>query len=138
MTDALGYRMKFGVLAPSPNTSVQPEFDDMRPVGVTNHFSRIYIPDNPVHNDDDFNKLMDDIRAELLNAVDREMTCHPDRLVMGMSAETFWDGLEGSDPPPVIVPLRMLVPLGSLPLPGPSKAPKALELGTGSPGSYGA
>ncbi len=96
MTDALGYRMKFGVLAPSTNTSVQPEFDDMRPVGVTNHFSRIYIPDNPVHNDDDFNKLMDDIRAELLNAVDRVMTCHPDRLVMGMSAETFWDGLEGS------------------------------------------
>lgn len=96
MTDTLGHRMKFGVLAPSTNTSVQPEFDGMRPAGITNHFCRIHIPDNPVHNDDDFNKLMDDIRAELMVAVDRLMTCHPDYVVMGMSAETFWDGLDGS------------------------------------------
>jgi len=96
MTDSLGYRHKFGVLAPSTNTSVQPEFDRMRPAGVTNHFSRIYIPDNPVNNDEDFNQLMIDIRAELMNAVDRLMTCKPDYVVMGMSAETFWDGLEGS------------------------------------------
>lgn len=96
MTDSLGYRMKFGVIAPSTNTSVQPEFDAMRPVGVTNHFSRIRIPDNPVHSDDDFNKLMDDIRETLMESVDSVMTCSPDYLVMGMSAETFWDGLEGS------------------------------------------
>lgn len=96
MVDSLGYRMKFGVMAPSTNTSVQPEFDAMAPVGVTNHFSRIHIPDNPVRNDEDFNRLMEDIRAKLMEAVDRVMTCHPDRLVMGMSAETFWDGLEGS------------------------------------------
>ncbi len=68
----------------------------MRPSGVTNHFARIHIPDNPVHNDDDFNKLMDDIRAELMVAADRVMTCHPDYVIMGMSAETFWDGLDGS------------------------------------------
>ena len=24
------------------------------------------------------------------------MSCHPDYVVLGMSAETFWDGLEGS------------------------------------------
>ena len=96
MTDSLGYRMKFGVIAPSTNTSVQPEFDAMRPVGVTNHFSRIRIPDNPVHSDEDFNKLMDDIRESLMESVDSVMTCSPDYLVMGMSAETFWDGLEGS------------------------------------------
>ena len=39
MTDALGWRMKFGVIAPSTNTVVQPEFDMMRPRGVTNHFA---------------------------------------------------------------------------------------------------
>jgi len=96
MVDSLGWRMKFGVIAPSTNTSVQPEFDSMRPHGVTNHFARIHIPDNPVKSDADFNRLMDDIRAELMVAVDRVMTCSPDYLVMGMSAETFWDGLEGS------------------------------------------
>ena len=96
MVDSLGYRRKFGVIAPSTNTSVQPEFDSMRPIGVTNHFSRITIPDNPVHNDDDFNRLMDDIRRSLMDAVDTVMTCSPDALIMGMSAETFWDGLQGS------------------------------------------
>jgi maleate isomerase len=96
MVDSLGHRSKFGVIAPSTNTSVQPEFDAMRVPGVTNHFGRIYIPDNPIGGDDDFNKLMDDIRAELMNAVDRVMTCRPDYMVMGMSAETFWDGLDGS------------------------------------------
>lgn len=96
MVDSLGYRAKFGVIAPSTNTSVQPEFDAMRPVGVTNHFSRIVIPDNKVANDDDFNKLMDDIRATMMDSVDSVMTCSPDYLVMGMSAETFWDGLDGS------------------------------------------
>ena len=96
MTDSLGYRRKFGVIAPSTNTSVQAEFDSMRPVGVTNHFSRIVIPDNPVRNDDDFNKLMNDIRKTLMDSVDAVMTCSPDYIVMGMSAETFWDGLDGS------------------------------------------
>ncbi len=96
MVDSLGYRKKFGVLAPSTNTSVQPEFDAMSPRGVTNHFSRIAIPDNPIRNDDDFNQLMDDIRAEMMTALDSVMTCDPDYIVMGMSAETFWDGLDGS------------------------------------------
>ena len=45
MVDRLGYRMKFGVIAPSTNTIVQPEFDAMSLHGVTSHFSRIHIPD---------------------------------------------------------------------------------------------
>ena len=96
MVDSLGHRMKFGVIAPSTNTSVQPEFEAMKPYGVTNHFSRIHIPDNPVESDDDFNTLMEDIRAELMQAVDRVITCDPGFVIMGMSAETFWDGLEAS------------------------------------------
>jgi maleate isomerase len=96
MTDALGFRKKFGVIAPSTNTSVQPEFEAMRPRGVTNHFGRIHIPNAPIRNDDDFNQLMDNIRKQMLQAVDDVMTCEPDYLIMGMSSETFWDGLEGS------------------------------------------
>ena len=96
MTDSLGFRKKFVVIAPSTNTSVQPEFDAMAPRGVTNHFGRIYIPNDPIHNDDEFNQLMDNIRKEMMQTVDRVMTCEPDYLIMGMSSETFWDGLEGS------------------------------------------
>ncbi|MGH7907150.1 MAG: maleate cis-trans isomerase family protein [Candidatus Binataceae bacterium] len=94
--DALGYRMKFGVIAPSTNTIVQPDFDDMRPRGVTNHYARIFIPNTPLNSDADFELLMENIRKELLAAVDRVVTCEPDYLIMGMSSETFWGGLEGS------------------------------------------
>ena len=96
MTDALGWRRKFGVLAPSTNTSVQPEYDDMRPPGVTNHFSRMAIRDMKVTDDRSFMVMMKNIRAALLPALDAVMSCSPDYVVMGMSAETFWDGLEGS------------------------------------------
>ena len=96
MTDSLGYRANWGVIIPSTNTSVQPEFDDMRPRGVTNHTVRISIPDEPVNSDEEFNALMDNIRREFDSAILRVMTCNPDYIVMGMSAETFWDGLEES------------------------------------------
>jgi len=96
MVDSLGYRMKFGVIAPSTNTSVQPEFDAMRPVGVTNHFSRIVIPDDAVGSDADFNQLIANIRKTMMDSIDAVMTCSPGHLVMGMSAETFWDGKQGS------------------------------------------
>src|SRR5260370_39012484 len=97
MPDALGWRRKFGVIAPSTNTVVQPEFDAMRPRGVTNHFARIHIPNDPITGDADFEKLIDTVRDQIMTAVDRVMTCEPDHLVMGMSSETFWGGLDGSE-----------------------------------------
>ena len=96
MADSLGFRRKFGVVAPSTNTSVQPEFDWMRPHGVTNHFSRVVIPDTKVTDNKSFMVMMNNIREALMPAVDAVMTCSPDYVIMGMSAETFWDGLKGS------------------------------------------
>jgi maleate isomerase len=97
MTDALGFRAKFGVLAPSTNTTVQPEFDAMRPRGVTNHHSRLVIPDTRVTGDASFLRMMDNIRSALMPALEAVLTCRPDYVVLGMSSETFWDGLKGSD-----------------------------------------
>jgi maleate isomerase len=96
MRDSLGFRLKLGIIAPSTNTIVQPEMDGMRPYGVTNHFGRVFIPDDPVTDDSTFNRLMDNIRATMEDAVASVVTCRPDRLVLGMSSETFWDGLDGS------------------------------------------
>jgi len=56
MVDSLGYRAKFAVLAPSTNTSVQPEFDAMRPPGVTNHLGRMVIPDLQIRTNEDFDE----------------------------------------------------------------------------------
>ena len=96
MTDSLGHRAKFGVLAPSTNTSVQPEFDAMKPWGVTHHHSRLIIPNVKVTDDKSFMVMMDHIRGALFPALEAVLTCEPDYVVLGMSAETFWDGLEGS------------------------------------------
>ena len=97
MTDSLAPRGKFAVLAPSTNTSVQPEFDAMRPAGVTNHHSRLIIPDTRVTDDRSFMAMMDSIRGALFPALEAALTCDPDYVVLGMSAETFWDGLRGSN-----------------------------------------
>jgi maleate isomerase len=96
MTDSLGHRGKFGVLAPSTNTSVQPEFEAMKPWGITHHHSRLIIPDTKVSDDRSFMARMENIRAALVPALEAVLTCRPDFVVLGMSAETFWDGLHGS------------------------------------------
>ena len=95
MSDALGFRRKVGVIVPSTNTIAQPELDAIRPRGVTNHVSRIPIRDRLIKNDDDFLKLISEIRGGTMDAVDVAMTCAPDALILAASAESFWDGTEG-------------------------------------------
>ena len=96
MTDRLGWRRKFGVIAPSTNTIVQPEFAMLQVPGVTAHFSRIHIRDQNMDSDEGMERLLEQIRAEIGGACERVLTCEPDYMVMGMSAETFWDGVEGN------------------------------------------
>jgi maleate isomerase len=96
MTDRLGFRCKIGIIVPSTNTTVQPETDAMRPLGVTNHIARIHIPDLPLTNDTEFEQMVDAIGPDLFGAVDRVMTCQPRHLVMGMSIPTFWGGRAGA------------------------------------------
>src|SRR5271165_5569409 len=97
MRDVLGWRRKFGVMGPSTNTVVQPDFDDMRPPGVTNHYSRIYTPDAKAVTNESFRAGAEVIAANVLDAVRSVMTCAPDYLVMGMSAVTFFEGAKGAD-----------------------------------------
>jgi maleate isomerase len=97
MTDVLGWRKKFGVLGPSTNTVVQPEFDEMRPVGVTNHYSRIYTINAKAISNETFMAGTQMISDNVLDAVNSVMTCEPDYLVMGMSAITFYGGDKGAD-----------------------------------------
>jgi maleate isomerase len=95
--DALGWRCKFAIVAPSTNTIVQPDMEALRPAGVTNHFGRIYVPNMSVHNDEDFLALVEAIGSELYATVDRCKTMAPDYLIMGMSALMFWDGRDASE-----------------------------------------
>jgi maleate isomerase len=96
MTDRLGFRLKLGIVIPSTNSIVQPETDDMRPRGVTNHIGRIHIPDLPLTNDAEFEQIMTAIGPDLYGAVDRVMSCKPAHLIMAMSIPTFWGGMAGA------------------------------------------
>lgn len=94
--DNLGFRRLFGVLGPSTNTTVQPDFDAMRPYGVTNHYSRIIVDDAQAISEESFMAGTMEIDANTEAAVHGVMTCKPDYLVMGMSAVTFYGGAEGA------------------------------------------
>lgn len=89
-------RIKFGVLGPSTNTVVEPDFNALRPEGVTNHYSRIFTPDAQALSNESFKAGTDIISDNLVQAIDSVMTCGPNYMVMGMSALTFYGGLKGA------------------------------------------
>lgn len=97
MRDVLGWRKLLGAIGPSTNTVVQPDYDMMRPVGVTNHYSRIFTPNAGAVSNETFTSGIEVIRGNTMEAVRSVMTCGPDYLVMGMSAITFFDGRAGAD-----------------------------------------
>jgi maleate isomerase len=96
MPDITGYRAKMAVIVPSTNTVVEHDMNVMRPPGVTFHAGRMYIEQPQISSDEEFEALLGQIRASLTVAVRDVLTCAPDHLVMGMSAETFWGGTEGN------------------------------------------
>ena len=95
--DALGWRLKLGVIVPATNTIVEPEFHSMTPAGVTCHTGRFPLKDVRISSDDDFERLVADIHANLDRAVDDLMSVAPDHIIVGVSAESFWDGADGAE-----------------------------------------
>ncbi|MFI0486582.1 arylmalonate decarboxylase [Actinomadura sp. 9N215] len=96
MPDAVGHRAKFGVIVPSTNTVVEHDYNAVSPRGVTFHAGRMYIEQPALASDQDFEGLLVQIRASINTAIRDVMTAQPDHLVMGMSAETFWGGVDGN------------------------------------------
>ncbi|MEM7741961.1 MAG: arylmalonate decarboxylase [Pseudomonadota bacterium] len=96
MSNQWATRRKFGVLGPSTNTVVEPDFYALTPEGVSNHYARIFTQDAKALNNESFIAGTDIISQNLSHAIDSVMTCGPDYLVMGMSAITFYGGLEGA------------------------------------------
>ena len=92
MRDFLGWRKVFGVITPSANTCVQPEYDNMRPRGVTNQTARMQGSDAKVASDADFEKLVNDLFGTMGTAIDEVVTCRPDHLILGISALAVWGG----------------------------------------------
>ena len=77
MRDFLDWRKVFGVITPSINTCAQPEYDAMRPLGVTNQRVRMQGSDVPIRSDADFERVVYDLFASLGAAIDQVVTCRP-------------------------------------------------------------
>ncbi|MDX6744065.1 aspartate/glutamate racemase family protein [Actinocorallia sp. A-T 12471] len=96
MTTVLADRAVFGVIIPSTNTAVEDEYYRFRAPGVSFHAGRILIRNAVLDSDETMEAFLEDLRGEIGNAVTSVLTCEPDALIMGMSAETFWGGVEGN------------------------------------------
>ena len=92
----IGKRGRIGVIIPSTNTGV--EYDCLRlvPQGVTWHFSRFWVEYTNLSSDDAFMEFVHAIRDTIPNSLRDIMTAEVDYIMMGMSAETFWGGVDGN------------------------------------------
>ena len=92
MADYFGWRMKFGLITPSTNTSMEPEMDSIRPAGVTNHTARMHISNQAIDDKAGFDRMLGEIDASIESAVQQVMTCEPDHLILGIAAEAVGPG----------------------------------------------
>jgi maleate isomerase len=100
MQNYIGHRAKVGVIIPSTNTAV--EYDLQRLVraglrGVTWHPGRFFVEHTDLSSDDNFVHFLKLIRETIPLSVRDVLTCNPTHIMMGMSAETFWGGIEGNE-----------------------------------------
>ena len=87
---------KFALVLPSTNTSVEREFHHLRPADCSWHTGRIMIKAPALDSADAFGLFRECLNEALPSALEVVMTCKPDYIVMGMSAETFWGGVQGN------------------------------------------
>ncbi|WP_371189375.1 hypothetical protein [Thalassotalea maritima] len=95
--DYYGYRKKFALLVPSTNTAVEVEYNKMKPEGVILATRGCVIPPFHVTNEDEFVAMVKAIGDATEQGLRDALTCRPDHVIFGYSAETFWDGKDRSD-----------------------------------------
>ncbi len=98
-------RAQIGVLIPSTNTGVEYDLQKFHLDGVTWHPSRFLIrlrnwaEEKEATGDDEntvFERFLDLMRDDMTPAIENVMTAKISHLMLGMSAETFWGGMEGN------------------------------------------
>ena len=85
MMDTLGWRLKLGVLVPSTNSSVQPEYDAMWPPGVT-HVPGFLLWNLPTRTDAEFEQQLENMRATMVDAMDEVLTLEPGHIILATAA----------------------------------------------------
>lgn len=88
-TDMLGFRAKVGVVVPGTNTTVQPEYDAMRPEGVTNHVARMFLPPRPYDDLAAYKRALETEAGKLEEALELLLLCEPAVVAHGHSIHSF-------------------------------------------------
>jgi maleate isomerase len=101
----IGKRARIGVVIPSTNTGVEYDLQKFALDGVTWHPSRFWIELRNWADESDatgedsstvFERFLDLIRDEIPLSIRNVLSANISHLMLGMSAETFWGGLEGN------------------------------------------
>jgi len=95
--DVLGYRKQIGIVVPSTNTVVQPDCDDLRPRGVTNHIGRIPTLERGLGTLQTYEQHMQLMRDGIGGAMDLVMSAKVDHMIMGVALEAFQGGIAASN-----------------------------------------
>lgn len=88
-TDTMATRAKIGVIVPATNTIVQPEMEAMRPPGVTNHVSRMFLAPRPYDSMEVYRQLLNTEEGELGPALKLVLLMEPAVIVHGHSIHSF-------------------------------------------------
>ena len=94
LRSALAPRANIGVLVPGRNTTVEPELNDMRPPGVTNHAARMSFAGAPPGFDPTTAKV-GQFDFDIHGAIDRMTSVRPDLVLLGHSHDSFMGGVAG-------------------------------------------
>lgn len=98
-------RARIGVIIPSTNTGVEYDLQKFCLDGVTWHPSRFWIElsdwaSESANTGDDssavFERFLDIMRGEIPQSLRYVISAKINHIMLGMSAETFWGGIEGS------------------------------------------
>jgi len=93
-TDTLAPRATIAVVVPATNTVVQPEYDAMRPAGVTNHVTRMFLPPRPYDDMNGYKKALHTEEGKLREALDLVLPCEPHVVAHGHSIHSFRGDIE--------------------------------------------
>ena len=96
-TDVLASRAKIGVIVPSTNTTVAPEYEMLRPHGVTHHVGRMLLPPRPYDNMETYRKALESEEGKLHEALEILLNCEPHVIAHGHSIHSFRGTIERAE-----------------------------------------
>jgi len=98
MRDVLGHRAKIGIVVPETNTIVQPECEELRPVGVSNHVGRMPASGRQalIADMEAYTQSLRPSVEPMVRAILTLLPCEPTGILLGHSINSFWGGVEGA------------------------------------------